>query len=77
MEIRVEKGSAEKYSYGLLLLFSFETPGRLEGPLEKVDRAWKGFITNLIKQGDFKGELFQCQLIYTQGALPGRGKNLI
>ena len=72
MEIRVEKGKAEKYACDLLLLFSFESPGRVEGPLEKVDREWKGFITNLIKQGDFKGELFQCQLIYTQGALPAQ-----
>jgi leucyl aminopeptidase len=72
MDIRVEKGKAEKFACDLLLLFTFETPARLEGPLEKVDREWKGFITNLIKQGDFKGELFQCQLIYTQGALPAQ-----
>jgi len=25
-----------------------------------------------MKQGDFKGELYECQLLYTQGALPAR-----
>jgi len=70
MNIRVDKGRAEKYPCELLLLFSFELPERLEGPLQDVDLEWKGFISNLIKQGDFKGELFECRLFYTQGALP-------
>jgi leucyl aminopeptidase len=72
MDIRVEKGKAEKYPCELLLLFSFELPERLEGPLQDVDLEWKGFISNLIKQGDFKGELFECRLFYTQGALPAK-----
>ncbi len=72
MDIRVKKGKAEKYPCELLLLFSFESPEPLEGPVQKVDEEWKGFISNLIKQGDFKGELFQRQLLYTQGALPAK-----
>lgn len=72
MDIRVEKGKAEKYPCELLLLFSFESPEPLEGPVQKVDEEWMGFISNLIKQGDFKGELFQRQLLYTQGALPAK-----
>jgi leucyl aminopeptidase len=70
MEIKVEKGRPEKYSCELLLLFAFEPPGPLEGPLQSVDLEWKGFISTLIKQGDFKGELFECRLLHTQGALP-------
>jgi leucyl aminopeptidase len=35
-----------------------------------VDLEWKGFISALIKQGDFKGELFECHLLHTQGSLP-------
>jgi len=29
-------------------------------------------ISTLMKQGDFKGELFECRLVYTQGALPAQ-----
>ena len=72
MDIRVEKGKAEKYPCELLLLFSFESPEQLEGPLREVDLRWKGFISTLMKQGDFKGELFQCRLLHSQGALPAQ-----
>ena len=72
MEIRVEKGKPEKYPCELLLLFSFESPEQLEGPIQNVDLEWKGFISTLIKQGDFKGELFETRLFYTQGALPAK-----
>src|SRR3990170_6592295 len=72
MQIRVEKGRAEKYPCELLLLFSFESSEPLEGPIQKVDLEWKGFISNLMKQGDFKGELFERRLFHTQGALPAK-----
>ena len=70
MEIRIEKGKAEKYPCELLLLFSFELSQQLEGPIQRVDLEWKGFISDLIKQGDFKGELFECRLLYTYDVLP-------
>ena len=72
MDIRVEKGRAETYPCELLLLFSFESPEPLEGSIQKVDLEWKGLISALMKQGDFKGELFECRLFYTQGALPAK-----
>ena len=72
MDIRVEKGKAEKYPCELLLLFSFEPPEQLEGPIQDVDLEWKGFISTLMKQGDFKGELYQCRLFHTHGALPAQ-----
>jgi len=72
MDIRVEKGRAEKYPCELLLLFSFESPEQLEGSIQDVNLEWKGFISTLMKQGDFKGELFECRLFYTQGALPAK-----
>jgi leucyl aminopeptidase len=72
MDIRVEKGKAKKFPCELLLLFSFESPEQLEGPIQNVDLEWKGFISMLMKQGDFKGELFECRLFYTQGALPAK-----
>ncbi len=72
MNIRVEKGRPEKYPCELLLLFAFESPEPLEGPIQCVDLEWKGFISTLIKQGDFKGELFECHLLHTQGAFPAQ-----
>jgi leucyl aminopeptidase len=72
MNIKVEKGRAEKFPCELLLLFSFESPEQLEGPIQKVDLEWKGFISTLMKQGDFKGELFEARLFHTQGALPAK-----
>jgi leucyl aminopeptidase len=72
MNIRVEKAKAEKFPCELLLLFAFEPPEPLEGPIRDVDLEWKGFISTLIKQGDFKGELFECHLLYTQDALPAK-----
>jgi len=72
MEIKIEKGRAERYPCELLLLFSFESPERLEGPIQNVDLEWKGFISTLMKQGDFKGELFECRLYYTHGVFPAK-----
>src|SRR4030043_2049079 len=72
MEIRVERGSAEKYPCELLILFSFEFPEPLEGPIKNVDLEWKGFISSLMNQGDFKGELFERKLFHTQGAFPAK-----
>ena len=72
MQIRIEKGRAEKYPSELLLLFSFESPEPLEGPIQNVDSEWKGFISTLMKQGDFKGELFERKLLHTQGAIPAK-----
>jgi len=72
MQIRVEKGVAEKFPCELLLLFSFEFPEPLEGPIKSADLEWKGFISSLMNQGDFKGELFERRLFYTQGALPAK-----
>lgn len=72
MDIRIEKGKAEKYPCELLLLFSFESPERFEGPARAVDSKWKGFLSDLKKQGDFKGEKFECRLFYTHDSLPAR-----
>lgn len=72
MEIKVEKGTAEKYPCELLLLFAFESPEPLAGPMKSVDLEWKGFISSLIQEGDFKAELFEFRLYHTQGALPAR-----
>lgn len=72
MDIRVEKSRPEKFPCELLLLFSFESPEPLEGPIQNVDLEWKGFLSTLMKEGDFKGELFETRLFHTQGVLPAK-----
>ncbi len=72
MKFRIEKGRAEKYPCELLLLFSFESPEQLAGPIQNIDLEWKGFVSTLMKQGDFRGELFETRLYYTQGGLPAK-----
>jgi len=72
MEIRVEQGRAEKYPCEVLVLFAFEFPEPLKGPVKNVDLEWKGMIGSLMNQGDFKGELFERKLLYTQGLLPAK-----
>ncbi|MGD0915300.1 MAG: leucyl aminopeptidase [Thermodesulfobacteriota bacterium] len=72
MEIRVEKSRPEQYPCELLLLFSFEFPQPLKGSIQRVDLKWKGFISDLMKQRDFKGELFESRLLYPCGALPAK-----
>ena len=72
MDIRVDQGKAEKYPCELLFFFLLILPKNGRGPSGLVDSEWKGFLTNLMKQRDFKGELYQCQLLYTQGALPAK-----
>jgi len=70
MDIRIEQGIPEKYPCKLLLLFLFESSDPLEGPARSVDGAWKGFLSSLVKQKDFKGELYECKLLYSHGSLP-------
>ncbi len=72
MKIRVMKGQAKRFPCEVLLLFSFEVPEPLEGPTQEVDREWEGFLSDLISQGDFRGELFQCRLVHTQKAIPAK-----
>ncbi len=72
MDIRVEKAMAETYPCELLLLFSFEPPLPLEGVLASLDQEWKGWISGILKEGDFKGERFECKLFHTQGLFPAR-----
>jgi len=72
MDIRVEQGRPEKYPCEVLLLFSFESQEGLEGAIQNVDKAWHCFLSSLVKQGDFTGELFQCRLLHTHDSLPAK-----
>ena len=72
MDIRVDQGRPEKYPCELLLLFSFEFGEGLEGGIQNVDSAWNGFLSSLMKEGDFTGELFQCRLLHTHGSLSAK-----
>lgn len=72
LEIRTEKGVVDNFSCDLLLLFVFDTVDDWEESMRKVDLAWKGFVSGLMKQGDFRADLFESRLLYTQGAVPAQ-----
>jgi leucyl aminopeptidase len=73
MDIRAEQGKPEKYPCELLLLFSFESPSGLDGgAVRNVDSAWQGFLSSIVKEGDFTGELFQCRLLHSHQSLPAK-----
>ena len=72
MRWRVEQGKADQVPCDLLLLFAFESEEAGEGVWKEVDQVWKGFLADLVRRGEFKGELHECQLLYTQGVLPFR-----
>ncbi len=69
MEIRVEQGRAGEYPCDLLL-FAFESPDGIEGPVQEIDSKWAGAIGRFMKAGDFRGELYECRLFHTHGHLP-------
>jgi hypothetical protein len=73
MEIRAELAKAERHPCELLLLFSFESPERLEGVLSRVDEAWKGTLSALVKQGDFKGEVMNAGFFIPRKPCPPEG----
>jgi leucyl aminopeptidase len=72
VEVHVRKGAPEDYSCELLLLFSFDSLGDWEDPVRKVDLKWNGFLSSLMERGDYKGERYECRLLYTHGALPAQ-----
>ena len=69
MKITVQQGEIQKCSADALVvnLFSGVRPG---GACGAVDKAIGGQITAAIDLGDFKGEVGETLLLYTQGTIP-------
>jgi leucyl aminopeptidase len=69
MKITVATGAIEAYKTdgAVLLLFDEEKPGRA---VERVDKAFGGMISRLMKRGDFKARPGAVQLLYPAGYIP-------
>jgi leucyl aminopeptidase len=66
MKIEVEKERIEDFRTEALLLFHFEGEKALLDKTERMDQATGGLIREVLKSGDFRGELYQTSLIYNQ-----------
>jgi len=72
MKIQVEKARVEEFRTEALLLYHFEGERALLNETERMDRATRGLIQDVLGSGDFKGELYQTSLIYTREDGPTR-----
>lgn len=72
VKIRVEKKKVEEFKTDALLLYHFEGEKALLGKPERIDRATGGLIREVLRSGDFKGDLYQTSLIYNHRGAPAR-----
>jgi leucyl aminopeptidase len=70
MEITVRRDKLETFASEAVVAFHFEGDEKVMGDTGAIDRASGGLISEIIRSGDFKGELYQSSLMYTRGAIP-------
>jgi len=70
VEIKVAAGDIAKIKTDAIIVNLFEGMKRPEGDTATVDRALDGAISELINQGEIKGELNQTTVIHSLGKLP-------
>ncbi len=71
MNIKLTTENLHGFSADTVLISLFEDMGFTE-PVKELDKAVNGAITNLIDVGDFKGEMGQIAVLYSQGAIPSQ-----
>lgn len=67
MKIQVQKAKVEDFRTEALLLYHFKGEKALLNKTERMDRATRGLIREVLRSGDFKGERYQTALVYTRG----------
>jgi leucyl aminopeptidase len=72
MKIKLQKGRLEISKSEAVVAFHFEDDERLLRETKAIDKASGGLISEVIQNGDFRGELYQSSLIYTKGAIPAK-----
>jgi leucyl aminopeptidase len=72
MKIQVMRTGVETFKTEALLLYHFKGEKTLLNKTERIDRATGGLVREVLRSGDFKGELYQTSLIYTRGVSPSR-----
>ena len=70
MEIKAMTGDITRFKAGAILVNYYEGVKKPEGDAAAVDKALGGAISDLIKQGEFKGKLNEIMLLHSLGKLP-------
>jgi leucyl aminopeptidase len=72
VNIYVRKGNLPDTQTEAAVVAHFENEERPSGAAAKLDEKCGGIITEIIRQGDFSGRLYQISLIYTRGTIPAK-----
>ena len=72
MNIIVQKGRLEAFTSETVVAFHFQGDEKLQRDTQVMDKACGGLISEVIKSGDFQGDLYQLSLIYTKGTIPAK-----
>ncbi|MCK5552289.1 MAG: hypothetical protein KAJ09_04030, partial [Deltaproteobacteria bacterium] len=72
MNITLQKGRLETFTSETVVAFHFQADEKLQRDTQVMDKACGGLISEVIRSGDFQGELYQPSLIYTKGTIPAK-----
>jgi leucyl aminopeptidase len=72
MKITLQRGRLEAFASEAAMAFHFEGDQKLLRDTEAMDKALGGLISEVVRSGDFQGELYQPSLIYTKGTIPAK-----
>ncbi len=72
MNVTVKQGKIEREPAEVLVLTHFEGAARLNDAAAAVDRALKGQLRTLLKNGEFEGKLNQAVLLHAPGRTPAK-----
>ncbi len=70
MRVTFQRGRIEAFASEAAVCFHFEGDEKLQPDTATMDRASGGLISEVIRSGDFQGQLYQPCLIYTKETIP-------
>ncbi len=70
MEIKVVVDNIVKIKAGAIIVNFFEGMERLDGDIDRINKALDGAISQLVSQGRIKGKLGEITIIHSLGRLP-------
>ena len=72
MDVKVVTGDITRIRVDAIIVNLFEGVKRPGGATGAVDKALDGAVTELIKQGEIKGKLYEVTIVHTLGKIPAR-----
>src|SRR5213594_1695490 len=67
VDVRLRRGAVASRAAGALALGILEDGGPLGGAAAAADRATRGAIRSLLRQGDFRGRFLETVVLYPRG----------